>query len=216
MRIWSTTAATRVAARAAVTTRTLTRPRFGRCPAVRETTCAIGTLRTGHAARLTITDHLRRSAAPSAQFTLTITVSASGLSPADASVTAVVDRPTPSPTPSTPVPTVTPLPPLPQSSSVTPGNLSSLFPVVTPGPTRSSGPPPLASGSRRIARYVPTASATPIDPRLIGGQLAALAILAVAVTMAVARLSLRKPVATRETPKAPAEPVSPGAAGEPD
>ena len=216
MRVWSTTAATQVTARAAVTTKTLTRPRFGRCTAVRETTCAIGTLRAGHAARLTITDQLRRSAAPGAQFTVTIAVSASGFSPADASVTAVVDRPTPSPTPSIPVPTGTPLPPPPQPSSITPGNLSSLFPVVTPGPTRSSGPPPPASGSRRTARYVPTASATPIDLRLIGGQLTALAILAVAVTMAVARLSLRKPVATRETPKAPAEPVSPDAVGERD
>jgi hypothetical protein len=35
----------------------------------------------------------------------------------------------------------------------------------------------------------------PLDPRLIGGQLAGLAVLAAAITMAVARLSLRTPQA---------------------
>jgi hypothetical protein len=33
----------------------------------------------------------------------------------------------------------------------------------------------------------------PLDPRLIGGQLAGLAVLAAAITMVVARLSLRTP-----------------------
>jgi len=36
-------------------------------------------------------------------------------------------------------------------------------------------------------------STLPLDPRLIGGQLAGLAILAAAITMVVARLSLRTP-----------------------
>jgi hypothetical protein len=40
------------------------------------------------------------------------------------------------------------------------------------------------------------ADTVPLDPRLLGGQLAGLAVLAGAVTIAIARLSLRKPKAT--------------------
>jgi len=40
------------------------------------------------------------------------------------------------------------------------------------------------------------ADTVPLDPRLLGGQLAGLAVLAGAVTIAIARVSLRKPKAT--------------------
>ncbi len=56
---------------------------------------------------------------------------------------------------------------------------------------------PTASASRRgkakVTKAISTASSLPLDPRLVGGQLAGLAVLAAAITMVVARLSLRTP-----------------------
>jgi hypothetical protein len=46
---------------------------------------------------------------------------------------------------------------------------------------------------RKNLHVADVAATVPLDPRLIGGQLAGLAVLAGAVVMAIARLSLRTP-----------------------
>jgi hypothetical protein len=119
--------------------------------------------------------------------------------------------PTPTPTPThtpTPTPTTTPaaavpapvgvgltLPPGTAPGSAPTGSLPLLpspasspgvtFPKVTPGPST-------ASATDQI-RVTDVSASFPLNTRLIGGQLAGLAVLAAAVTFAVARLSLRRP-----------------------
>jgi hypothetical protein len=50
---------------------------------------------------------------------------------------------------------------------------------------------------------VNAAATVPLDARLLGGQLAGLAVLAGAVTIAIARLSLRKPKANDDAEAKP-------------
>ena len=129
------------------------------------------------------------------------------VSPAQVTLaTAVAARPGPhhSPQPSTssPAPTSAPTPPvgnpsLPApGSTVTPGSLPGLFPTVTPTPSAGSGK--RVVGHHRV--HITLTSATlPLNLRLIGGQLAGLAVLAAAITMVVARLSLRPRLTGRST-----------------
>jgi hypothetical protein len=58
------------------------------------------------------------------------------------------------------------------------------FPKVSPEPHASTTPPPF--------RVTDVSASFPLDTRLIGDQILGLAVLAAAVTIAVARLSLRK------------------------
>jgi hypothetical protein len=60
-----------------------------------------------------------------------------------------------------------------------------------------------------VSRATSTASSLPLDPRLIGGQLAGLAVLAAAVTMVMARLSLRTPQRASVPPSGPAAAAAP-------
>jgi hypothetical protein len=185
--VWSTVRALRVSARLAANLGLMRSPQFTLCPAAHGTSCSIGTLPANQALELLITDHVRTGAPIGRQVTLTVTVSGARLSPAVAAITVVLGQPIPSPisTGSLP-PTVFPTFP---STTVSPGSLSNLFPVVTP----SSGSSPSAGRSHHPARRLAglTSSAVPLDPRQIGGQLAGLAVLAAAITMVVARLSLR-------------------------
>jgi len=146
---------------------------------------------------LLVTDHIRKKAKSGEQIGLTVVVqgaqspSGGSLSPAEATVSAVLGQPSSSPI--TP-PGTGPFPSTPAGfpgTTVTPGSITSLFPVVTPSPT----PTPNATRheNRGVAKATSTASSLPLDPRLIGGQLAGLAVLAAAITMVVARLSLRTP-----------------------
>jgi hypothetical protein len=68
------------------------------------------------------------------------------------------------------------------------GNLGSAFPQVSPSPNIS----PTSRHQQDQARVTDASAAFPLDVRLIGGQVIGLAILATAVTIAVARLSLRR------------------------
>jgi hypothetical protein len=102
---------------------------------------------------------------------------------------------------STTLPPVTlPAVPQPGTSATDP---SGLFPTVSPtSPGLSTSPSPRSSlsfptvtgpsrhGGTRV-RAATTAATLPLDPRLIGGQLAGLAVLAGAIAMAITRLSLR-------------------------
>ncbi len=112
----------------------------------------------------------------------------------------VIHKAQPSPSPS-PTPSSTPtLPPLPSGSNAPNAlptlpsafNPASAFPAISPG---SVSLPP-----GRHVRLVNASATLPLDSRLIGGQVAALALLAAAVTIAVARLTLRQPAAQRKEP----------------
>lgn len=164
-------------------------PRFTLCPAPRKTVCSIGALPANQAFELLVEAHIGTKATVGEQITLTLTVQGTALSPAEAAVTTVVGQASPTPSPTPTLPTLS-FPPF-SGYTVTPPSLAGLFPVVTPSPTPSPTSKPRSHGS--VAAITPTASTLPLDPRLIGGQLAGLAVLAAAITMVVARLSLRTP-----------------------
>jgi len=71
------------------------------------------------------------------------------------------------------------------------GDLGSAFPQVSPSPTvsASAGATPQHANQTRT---IDLSAGLPLDVRLIGGQVIGLAVLAAAVTIAVARLSLRR------------------------
>ena len=190
--VWSTVAAKQVTASAASSAHAMRSPHFTLCPAAHGTTCSIGALPANQAFELIVTDQVRTKARTGAPITLAVTVSGASLSPAEAAVTTVVGQGSQTP-PSSPVPTLPPttLAPIP-GATITPAGLSGLFPTVTPQASPSRKP----SRARKLAGITQTSSALPLDPRLIGGQLAGLAVLAAAITMVVARLSLRTPQTT--------------------
>jgi hypothetical protein len=70
------------------------------------------------------------------------------------------------------------------------GDLGSAFPQVSPSPAAASAS--AASQHGHATRTVDLSAGLPLDVRLIGGQVIGLAVLAAAVTIAVARLSLRR------------------------
>jgi hypothetical protein len=164
-------------------------PHFTLCPAAHGTTCSIGALPANQAFELIVTDRVRANVSSGDPITLAVSVSGASLSPAEAAVTTVVGQGSQTPTPN-PLPTLPPtfLAPIP-GATITPAGLSGLFPTVTP----QASPPRKESRTRKLAGITQTSSALPLDPRLIGGQLAGLAVLAAAITMVVARLSLRTP-----------------------
>ena len=149
-----------------------------------------------------ITDQVRAAATVGAAITLTVNVDASSLSPAEAAVTTVVSQQPPVGGSIPPLPPTT-LQPIP-GNTITPPSLGGLFPTVTPTSSPSAKEKQKAAG--KVTRATQASSALPLDPRLIGGQLAGLAVLAAAITMVVARLSLRTP-----QPAGPAGPEIPPA-----
>ena len=70
------------------------------------------------------------------------------------------------------------------------GNLGSEFPQVSPSPNAAPSAP--QQKDKHQVNVTDLSAGLPLDVRLIGGQVVGLAILAAAVTIAVARLSLRK------------------------
>jgi hypothetical protein len=169
-----------------------------------------------------VTSKIGKNAVAGEQLGVTVNVqgeadTGGALSPAEAQVAAVLDPSSSSPTP--PVGTEPPItipppadpgPGLP-GTTVTPGSISSLFPVVTPSSNPPSSGQPTGQKShgkgRGGTKIETVASSSPIDPKLIGGQVAGLAVLAAAITMVVARLSLRSPQ--------PAAPTGPTVAAAP-
>ena len=138
---------------------------------------------------------------PTKRFILTATATSSQASnSATASATVDIKPKNPSPT-SSPTPnagdggTLPPAGGLPSGTTIPglgvqpSGDLGSAFPQVSPSPAAS------AAGDPRHAhetRTVDLSAGLPLDVRLIGGQVIGLAVLAAAVTIAVARLSLRR------------------------
>jgi len=185
--VWSTAPARHVRATVATSTHAVRAPRFTLCPVSHGTTCSIGALPANQAFELTVSDKVKPTARIGKPIALAVTVSARGESPAEAAVAAVVGQSIkpPSVPPTLPPTTLIPLP----GSTITPNGLTGLFPVVTPTSTPSTSSP--TTHVRKVTRATETSSALPLDSRLIGPQLAGLAVLAAAITMVVARLSLR-------------------------
>jgi hypothetical protein len=71
------------------------------------------------------------------------------------------------------------------------GDLGSAFPQVSPSPSAAASGAATQSG-HATTKTVDLSAGLPLDVRLIGGQVIGLAVLAAAVTIAVARLSLRR------------------------
>jgi hypothetical protein len=138
---------------------------------------------------------------PTKRFILTATATSSQASnSATASATVDIKAKNPSPT-SSPTPnagdggTLPPAGGLPSGTTIPglgvqpSGDLGSAFPQVSPSPAASAaGDPPHAHETRTVD----LSAGLPLDVRLIGGQIIGLAVLAAAVTIAVARLSLRR------------------------
>jgi hypothetical protein len=214
--IWSTVPAKQVSATAAIDGHGMRALRFSLCPArlkaAHKTICKVGALPANQAYELIAKASVGRHVIAGEQVTLTVTVQAKSLSPAEASVTALVGQASPTPVGTGSLPTLPPvtLPPIPNPGGVSPTDLSGLFPTVTPSSTPStSGGTAGQPAHRGTAVIRPTSSTLPLDPRLVGGQLAGLAVLAAAITMVVARLSLRTPQSSAKAAgqaKPPAEP----------
>lgn len=183
-------------------------PHFTVCPSSTTASCAIGTLPTGQADELRGAAFVQKAARAGEQVELAATASGTSAKSYNAQGSVVVTTaPSPTPTTSSSAPPPTSGVTLPPVAAVPPvsssgagaglGNPANLFPTVSPSPSTSS---PAAGGGlgfprpRKQSVRVATSSAiVPLDPRLIGGQLAGLAVLAGAIAIAIARLSLRKP-----------------------
>ena len=209
--VWSTTRASSVHATVATSAHALLAPRFTLCPVVSHgSTCSIGGLPANNAVELMVTDRVRSTATIGRPIALAITVTAKSFSPAEAAIAAVVGQGIQPPTSPLPLPPTT-LIPLP-GATITPAGLSGLFPTVTPQP---SPPPSNSPRAHKPRRVVEASSALPLSSRLIGGQLAGLAVLAAAITMVVARLSLRTAQAPAGAGAGAGDPVTgdPGSGG---
>jgi hypothetical protein len=184
---------------------TSVKPTFSVCQPTGGTTCSVSGLKGGH--------HIPTQAeltAPTALAGKDITLTVTATSHQATNTPTATDKitvdstsptPTPTPTPTTPgagnggnlpppsVPGIT-NPGVGVSNPVPTGNLGSDFPQVSPSP--NVAPTPSASTHQHPVEVTDLSAGLPLDVRLIGGQVVGLAILAAAITIAVARLSLRK------------------------
>ncbi len=167
-------------------------PGFEICPVPDGTSCKVGNLPTSQVDELEAEVKVGPKAPLGELVTLTAKASAKGARPFSKSASDVVVV-TPTVNPS--LPAVTPPSSLPTLPGTSPTNPAGLFPTVPPSNSPSSGLPVLPRVKHHQASvHTATASATvPLDARLIGGQLAGLAVLAGAIAIAVVRLSLRRP-----------------------
>jgi hypothetical protein len=201
--LWSTVKARHVTASVSVFGTDVKAPVLSLCPTVKGHICSVGALPANQQFELIVTSKIGKNATSGEQIGVTINVqgdAATGgpLSPAEASVATDLGQPSSSPPTIGTDPPVT-IPPVTDpgvpDTTITPGVISSLFPTVGPSssPPSSSSSRPGGGKKRGGTKAVTLASSSPIDPKLIGGQLAGLAVLAAAITMVVARLSLRTP-----------------------
>jgi hypothetical protein len=168
-------------------------PAFTVCPQPEHATCALGTLPVGQAAELEARVRVRAAAGVGVHVRISAEATATGARSFKGTASdVVVAASTPIPSSSN-LPTGTNLPAIP-GTAVSPTDPSDLFPTVSASPTPSTGSQQRPSAKARALVHVADAAATvPLDTRYIGGQLAGLAVLAGAVTIAIARLSLRTP-----------------------
>ena len=174
-------------------------PYFKVCSDAKNAVCSVGDLPTSQSDEIVAAVRVRDAAPTGEKITLTATVKATKATSVDANAT--IDVTAPSSTagsgststdsgvgdgiPGTYVPNLND-----GGLTTTSGNgdPSGLFPTVTPSASASTS----HKGKKDPNVDATTVSSTlPLDSRLIGGQLAGLAVLASAIAIAVARLSLR-------------------------
>jgi hypothetical protein len=174
--------------------------RFSVCPAAKAGTCALGDLPQGQADELQVKVAVSKSATTGNNLTLNAKAQAKhALSFSGSAAVKITAVPAPDPgtsppgvgsdpgTGSLPVLPTVPAAPVNTGSGTDPGGL---FPTVSPHPSTSARVAPSASRARKI-RATSAGDTLPLDPRLIGGQLAGLIVLAAAIAIALARLSFR-------------------------
>jgi hypothetical protein len=174
-------------------------PAFSVCAASGTSKCSVS-ISTGQSelqAKLAAPDR------PTKRFIVTATATSSQASnSATASATVDIKPKNPSPS-SSPTPnagdggTLPPVGGLPSGTTIPgvgvqpSGDLGSAFPQVSPSASAAASSAAAAQHGHQ-ARTVDLSAGLPLDVRLIGGQVIGLAVLAAAVTIAVARLSLRR------------------------
>ncbi|MGH3274310.1 MAG: hypothetical protein ACRDNZ_08290 [Streptosporangiaceae bacterium] len=174
--------------------------KFTVCPKAGAATCVLGRLPAGQADELQAASSVQKAATGSEHVTLTVTATGknalTGRANRSLTVTAPPAKRTPGPPGGVVVPTprmsLQPLPVLTEPPGIV-GNPAGLFPTVEPIPSVT---PPIAFPPARSlpgrSRAETASAIVPLDPKLIGGQLAGLAVLAAAITIAIARISLRR------------------------
>jgi hypothetical protein len=176
-------------------------PQFSVCSQPKGDVCTVGDLPTNQADELVAGARVRDAASAGEQITLTATAKASKSTSfhADATIDVVAassTSPSPAPAvgdtlPGTSLPG-TSLPALPSGAFTSPTDPSGLFPTVSPS-TSTSAPSGRAAKDPRHPDATTASATLPLNSRLIGGQLAGLVVLASAIAIAIARLSLRTP-----------------------
>jgi hypothetical protein len=171
-------------------------PGFTVCSQPSGDVCTVGDLLTSQSEELVAAAKVRTSASAGEKITLTATARASKATSfhAKATIDVVASASASGPTStsanagdSLPGTSVSTLPDGGLTSPVDSSNPSGLFPTVSPasGAKVKSGKNPTANDADIVS------STLPLNSRLIGGQLAGLALLAAAIAIAIARLSLR-------------------------
>ncbi len=176
------------------------KPTFSVCAPSGKSDCTVGGLSAGQ--QVQVQAQLAAPARPAKSFTVTATAtSAQASNSATASATVDIkakNQTSPTPTPNPNAGNGGTLPPaagLPSGTTIPglgtqpSGDLGSAFPQVSP----SAGATGTAPGRHgHMTRTIDLSAGLPLTVRLIGGQVIGLAVLAAAVTIAVARLSLRR------------------------
>jgi hypothetical protein len=207
--VWSLNAdSSNVSVAASVTAASyLGSPGFTICPSASGATCTIASLPTGDVYELLATVPVTTAAPLDTSIDLTATATATGASSGSSSATDTVVAPTAATTSSedssSAVPPLISLPPIP-GTGVTATNPSDLFPTVSPSTSSGSlGLPP--AKVHHVVAAADSAYAVPVDPRLLGAQIVGLVALAGAITIAIVRLSLRKPLPATPRPADPTD-----------
>jgi len=174
-------------------------PTFSVCVPSGKSKCTVS-LTAGH--KVQVQAELAAPDRPTKRVVLTATATSSQASnSATASATVDIKPKNPSPS-SSPTPnagdggTLPPAAGLPSGTTIPglgvqpSGDLGSAFPQVSPSPSSASAG--AASPQGHTTKTIDLSAGLPLTVRLIGGQIIGLAVLAAAVTIAVARLSLRR------------------------
>jgi hypothetical protein len=199
--VWSTKAAAKavkVKVRVAAAT-DLGSLSFSVCPNAHGATCKLGSVPLGQVDELEAGLRVGGKATVGEQVELTAAATGTSATSFNSSATdlviaspAATGSPTSTPTVDTTLPPVS-LPPLSGSGSSSSTDPTGLFPTVAPTTPASNSIGLPHVKPHKTVRVADAAATVPLDSRLIGGQLAGLAVLAGAVVIAIARLSLRTP-----------------------